>query len=58
MGKGTVDSITYQSPEGDGALALKAAVDWFSGLELDPLIYLPYEIVRGDNLRNYLPAQW
>lgn len=58
VGKGTVDSITYQSPEGDGALALKAAVDWFSGLELDPLIYLPYEIVRGDNLRNYLPAQW
>jgi methyl-accepting chemotaxis protein/ABC-type sugar transport system substrate-binding protein len=58
IGKGIVDSITYQSPEGDGALAIKAAVDWFSGLELDPLIYMPFEIVTKERLQDYLPAQW
>ena len=58
IGKGLVDSITYQSAEGDGALALKAAVDWFSGLELDPMIYMPYSIITKENVREYLPAQW
>jgi methyl-accepting chemotaxis protein/ABC-type sugar transport system substrate-binding protein len=58
VGRGLVDSITYQSGEGDGALALKAAVDWFSGLELEPLIYLPYDIITKESVADYLPAQW
>ncbi len=58
VGKGILDSIHYQPPEGDGALAMKAAVDWFSGLELPPMIYLPYDIVTKENLSAFLPAQW
>jgi methyl-accepting chemotaxis protein/ABC-type sugar transport system substrate-binding protein len=58
VGRGLLDSITYQPPEGDGALAMKAAVDWFSGLELSPLIYLPYDVVTKENLSSFLPAQW
>jgi methyl-accepting chemotaxis protein/ABC-type sugar transport system substrate-binding protein len=58
VGKGILDSITYQPPEGDGALAMKAAVDWFSGLELNPLIYLPFDIVTKEKLASFLPAQW
>ncbi len=58
VGKGQVDSISYQSAEGDGALALKAAADWFSGLDLDPIIYMPIGTITRDNLRDYLPAQW
>jgi ribose transport system substrate-binding protein len=58
VGKGVLDSITYQPPEGDGALAMKAAVDWFSALALSPMIYLPYDIVTKDNLDSFLPAQW
>ena len=58
VGKGILHPITYQSAEGDGALALKAAVDWFSGLELEPLVYLPYEVITRENLSSFLPTQW
>jgi len=56
--RGILDSITYQSAEGDGALAMKAAVDWFSGLTLDPMIYLPFELIHRDNVERYMPGQW
>ncbi|MDA8409888.1 MAG: methyl-accepting chemotaxis protein [Treponema sp.] len=58
VGKGVLDAITYQPPEGDGALAMKAAIDWWSGLELEPLIYLPHDIITRENLSGFLPAQW
>jgi ABC-type sugar transport system substrate-binding protein len=58
VGKGIIDSITYQPPEGDGALAMMSAVNWFSGLELEPMIYLPYDIITKENQSSFLPAQW
>ena len=58
VGKGILDAITYQPPEGDGALAMKAAVDWWSGLELEPLIYLPSDTITRENLGEFLPGQW
>ncbi len=56
--KGSILGVTYQSAEGDGALAVKAALDWFSGLLLDPLTLLPHSIVTKETVDSYLPAQW
>ena len=42
-------AITYQSAEGDGALAVHSAARWFSGETLEPVVYLPkHMITRGD----------
>ena len=43
--RGDIFAITYQSAEADGAVALKAAVDWFNGLELPPVRYLPQHVI-------------
>jgi ribose transport system substrate-binding protein len=56
--EGVISGMSYQSAEGDGALAMKAMVDWFSGLDLAPLTYMPYELITRDNVEDFLPAQW
>ena len=55
---GKIHAITFQSAEGDGALAIEAAIDWFNGLNMLPLKYLPSEIITKDNVESYYPAQW
>ncbi|MFA6243601.1 MAG: substrate-binding domain-containing protein, partial [Candidatus Hydrogenedentales bacterium] len=51
-------AITYQSAEGDGALAVHSAARWFNGETLNPVTYLPkHIIVRGD-VDEFMPAQW
>ena len=51
-------AITYQSAEADGAVALKAAVDWFNGVAVEPVRYLPKHIITADDADEFLPAQW
>lgn len=51
-------AITYQSAEGDGALALQTAADWFSGKKIPPVRYLPIHIITKDDVEEYMPAQW
>ncbi len=51
-------AITYQSAEGDGAIAVHTAARWFRGETLDPVIYLPKHIITKDNVDQYMPAQW
>jgi ribose transport system substrate-binding protein len=51
-------AVTYQSAEGDGALALYTAVRWFNGEPLDPVIYLPKHIITKADVDQFLPAQW
>ena len=55
---GDVYGITYQSAEGDGAIAIKMAADWFNGKELDPMYYLPQHVITATDVQNYMPAQW
>jgi ribose transport system substrate-binding protein len=55
---GTLHAITYQSAEADGAVALKMAVDWFNGLEIEPVRYLPKHIITSDDVNEFMPAQW
>ncbi len=51
-------AITYQSAEGDGALAIYTAVRWFKGAELEPVIYLPKHIITQADVEQFMPAQW
>lgn len=50
--------LTYQTAEGDGALALQTAADWFNGKDVDPVVYLPRKIITPDNVEDFSPAQW
>lgn len=51
-------AITYQTAEGDGALALQTAAEWFEGKQIPPVRYLPIHIITRDDVENYMPAQW
>jgi len=56
---GTLHANTYQSAEGDGALPMKLAADWFSGKPITRSVYyLPKKIITNQNVDQYLPAQW
>ena len=55
---GDLLAITYQSAEADGAVALKTAVDWFNGLDVDPVLYIPKQVITQENVENFMPAQW
>ena len=56
--EGKINAITFQSAEGDGALAIEAAIDWFNGLDIIPIKYLPIEIITKENVDLFYPAQW
>ena len=51
-------AITYQSAEGDGALAVHSAARWFMGEPLDPVAYLPKHVITKEDVGDYMPAQW
>jgi len=55
---GNIFAVTYQSAEADGAVALKAAVDWFNGQQLPPVRYLPQHVITIDDVAKFMPAQW
>lgn len=55
---GDIYAITYQSAEADGAVAMKAAADWFNGVTLEPVRYLPKHIITKSDVDQFLPAQW
>jgi ribose/xylose/arabinose/galactoside ABC-type transport system permease subunit/ABC-type sugar transport system substrate-binding protein len=51
-------AVSYQSAEGDGAICVHAAAEWFSGRTLEPVRYLPKHIITQKDVENYMPAQW
>lgn len=51
-------AITYQSAEGDGALAVHTAARWFAGERIEPVVYLPRHIITREDVEEFLPAQW
>lgn len=55
---GAIKAITFQSAEADGALAMEMAVDWFNGLGIEPIRYLPMKIITSENVGEFYPAQW
>ncbi len=52
--EGKIDAITFQSAELDGALPVQVAVDWFNGLEIPPLRYLPVHILTEDTVEEFV----
>lgn len=55
---GDIMYITYQTSEGDGALAVKTAADWFNGLQVDPVRNIPKKLIDKNNVDQFYPAQW
>ena len=51
-------AITYQSAEGDGALAVHSAARWFKGEALEPVVYLPKHIITREDVAQFMPPQW
>ena len=55
---GEIHAITYQSAEADGAVALKAGADWFNGVTVEPVRYLPKHVITQTDVDTFQPAQW
>jgi ribose transport system substrate-binding protein len=55
---GNIYAITYQTAEGDGALAVKTAADWFNGKKIEPVRYLPMKLITKENVDQFYPPQW
>ena len=56
--EGKLFAITYQTAEGDGALTVKTAADWFNGKKVDEITYLPQQIITKANVEKFYPPQW
>jgi len=56
--EGKLYAITYQTAEGDGALAVKTAADWFNGKTIEPVRYLPKKLITKENVDSFYPQQW
>lgn len=51
---GTMHAITFQPPQADGALPMKIAADWFNGLDIQPINYLPKHIITRENVDDFI----
>ncbi len=56
--EGKLFAITYQTAEGDGALTVKTAADWFNGKKVNEITYLPQQIITKENVEKFYPPQW
>ncbi|MEI6875879.1 MAG: substrate-binding domain-containing protein [Spirochaetota bacterium] len=52
--EGSLKAITWQPPDLDGSLPIRVAVDWFNGLSVDSIRYLPLELIDGDSIDDFL----
>jgi ABC-type sugar transport system substrate-binding protein/AraC-like DNA-binding protein len=52
--EGKLHAITFQPPQADGALAMKIAVDWFNGLDVQPINYLPKHIITREDVDDFI----
>jgi len=52
--KGTLHAAAYQNGTMDGALAMQTAVDWFSGLKVEPVRNLPRFILNRNNVQDFI----
>ena len=55
---GSLFAITYQTAEGDGALAVQTAADWFNGKELPNRRDLPQHVITKSDAADFYPPQW
>lgn len=55
---GRLFAITYQTAEGDGALAVQTAADWFNGKEIPMRRNLAQHIITQSDVGDFYPPQW
>ena len=55
---GGLYAITYQTAEGDGALAVKTAADWFNGMEIEAIRNIPQHMITIKDVADFYPPQW
>ena len=55
---GDILYITYQTAEGDGALGVQTAADWFNGKTIPPVRQIPKKLITKDNVDDFYPPQW
>jgi ribose transport system substrate-binding protein len=55
---GDILYITYQTAEGDGALAVQTAADWFNGKDIPPVRQIPKKLISKENVEDFYPPQW
>jgi methyl-accepting chemotaxis protein/ABC-type sugar transport system substrate-binding protein len=58
MKAGKVHGLRWESAEADGALPIESAIDYFNGLEVPPIRYLPAKVIKPEEVNSYYPAQW
>ncbi|MBI9101835.1 MAG: sugar ABC transporter substrate-binding protein [Spirochaetales bacterium] len=58
VSEGKLYAITYQTAEGDGALAVKTAADWFNGKEIEAIRNLPQHMITAEDVASFYPPQW
>lgn len=51
---GSLSAVTWQPPEVDGSTAVTIAADWFKGLRVEPITYLPVCIITRENVDSFL----
>jgi ABC-type sugar transport system substrate-binding protein/AraC-like DNA-binding protein len=52
--EGRLHAITFQPAQADGALALKVAVDWLAGLDIEPINYLPKHVITREDVEDFI----
>ncbi len=52
--EGRLTAITFQPAQADGALPMKIAVDWFDGLAIQPINYLPRLVITRENVDDFI----
>lgn len=52
--EGILKAVTYQSPELDGMLALRTGLEWFSGIAIEPIRYLPACVVTTKDVDFFI----
>ena len=55
---GKLYAITYQTAEGDGALAVQYAADWFNGKNVPLRRNLAQHIITKADVDSFYPPQW
>jgi ABC-type sugar transport system substrate-binding protein/AraC-like DNA-binding protein len=48
--EGKVSALCLKSPIVEGATAIKAGVDWFEGLDIPPMLFLPKHIITREDV--------
>ncbi len=50
-------ATAYQSPAVDGEIAMQTAVDWFDGVPLEPIRYLPKHIITREDAADFIDIE-